>query len=58
MSVWSDDPVPQFSPAKMPEDAPPLRVKKPWWASSASEVMISSVEGIRQIPGVAGLRQT
>jgi hypothetical protein len=57
ISVWSEDPVPQFSPAKMPDDAPPLRVKKPWRASSASEVMISSVECIRRIRGAVGHRQ-
>ena len=28
LSLWSDDPGPQLSPAKMPEDAPPRRVKK------------------------------
>jgi hypothetical protein len=42
MADWSDDPPPQFRPSKMPDDAPPRRVKKPCLTSPRSgEVMIS-----------------
>jgi hypothetical protein len=41
-SRWSDEPRPQFSPAKIPEEAPPRRVKKPCarpgWAASVAAV--------------------
>jgi hypothetical protein len=43
-SAWSDEPGPQFSPSNTPDDAPPLRVKKPWGRGQADRaVMISSV---------------
>ena len=53
-SVRSLLPGPQFSPAKMPDEAPPLRVKKPWrTGESRSEVMISQHQSN---PGGAGHR--